>query len=138
MFIRTMSGTIKAYCFIKRYFWAGMRRYIDNYVCNHTPDTHGPPQTFLHNSLQFHMPIYTPSSRGNSYVLTCLCLLKNFPVAISMPSKSTETFIQAYLQHMYATYGISLIVTTATGFKYRFPANINNSPMTFWRNSTAS
>ena len=44
---------------------------------------------------------HPPSSKGNSYILTCMCHLTNYPIPISIPNKQVETIVQAYLQYIY-------------------------------------
>ena len=56
-----------------------------------------------------------PSSRGNTYVLTCIGLLKNYPIAISILDETAETVVQAYLQHIYAIFGRSLTLIMDNG-----------------------
>ena len=41
-----------------------------------------------------------------------MCFLTNYPIAVPIPNKSTETFIQAYLQHVYAIFGSALTCVT--------------------------
>ena len=44
------------------------------------------------------VPFHPPSSKGNSYILTCICLLTNYSIAIPIPNKQMEKIVQAYLQ----------------------------------------
>ena len=52
------------------------------------------------------------SSKGNTYVLACICLLTSYPTAIPIPSKTNEMVAQDCLQHIYATFGGSLTLIT--------------------------
>ena len=52
---------------------------------------------------------FSPSIfKGNPYILACICLRKKFSIAIPIPDKSVEIVIQAYLQHVYATFKDSI------------------------------
>ena len=53
-----------------------------------------------------------PSYESDSYVLTSMQLLTNFPLAIPISDKSAEMVAQTYLTHVYATFGgfLTLIV----------------------------
>ena len=57
-------------------------------------------------------PFHPPSLKGNSYILTCMCLLTNYPIAIPIPYTKLETIIQALLQNIYTTFGRSLTMIT--------------------------
>ena len=41
-----------------------------------------------------------------------MCLLTNYSIANTIPDKTTMTFIQAYLKHIYATFDGSLTLIT--------------------------
>ena len=46
---------------------------------------------------------------------TGMCLLTNISLAILIPNKSAERVIQAYLQHLYVSFGDSLTLITDDG-----------------------
>ena len=60
-------------------------------------------------------PFIPPSSKDNSYVLLCICLLSTFPFTMPIPNKLVETAIQAYIQHIYTAFGGSLRMIVDTG-----------------------
>ena len=60
-----------------------------------------------------------PSSKGNTHVLVCTCLLTNYPIAIAIPHKIAETIIQPYLQNMYASFGGSFTLITNNGNEFK-------------------
>ena len=64
-------------------------------------------------------PFHPSSSKGNSYILTCICLLTNYPIAIHIPNKQAKTDIQAWPQNVYATFGGSLIMITDNGKEFK-------------------
>ena len=43
---------------------------------------------------------HSPSSRGNSYKLVCMCLLTNYPIAIPIPDKHTESHASVPQTHI--------------------------------------
>ena len=58
---------------------------------------------------------FQPKSKGNTYILICMCLLMNYPIAIPISNKTSKTVAQAYLQYVYATFGGSLTLMTDSG-----------------------
>ena len=64
-------------------------------------------QTICYNSLDLTALFTAMSLKRNSYVLTCMWLLTN-----SLYLTKQQKLIQAYLQHIYATFGGSLTVIT--------------------------
>ena len=61
---------------------------------------------------------FQPSSKGNIYVLTGMCLLTNNPIAICTPDKTANIVIQIHLQHMYATFGGSFTLISDNGKEF--------------------
>ena len=57
-------------------------------------------------------PFHPLSSKGNSYILTCMYLLTNYPITTPVPNKDAETIIQAYFPNIYNTFGGSLTMIT--------------------------
>ena len=117
------TGTNKTYSQIKEMsFGRGMYKDIDRFIQNsHICKQHNLQQqlcSYMHMKLphrQFDtiacnsIGPFTPSSfKGKSYILTCMCLLTNFPFAIPIPIKLAETIIKAYLQHIHAIFSNSL------------------------------
>ena len=64
-------------------------------------------------------PFHPHSSKGNSYILTCMYLLTSYPIAIPIANKQAETIIQAYLQNIYTTFGRSLTMITDNGKEFK-------------------
>ena len=54
----------------------------------------------------------TTQTQRQLLLLICQWLLTNFPIAIPLPDKLAETVIQAYLHHIYATFGVPFILVT--------------------------
>ena len=64
-------------------------------------------------------PIHPSSSKGDSYILTHMCLLMNYPIIIPVPNKSAESVIQAYMKEVYTTFGGLLTVITDNGKEFK-------------------
>ena len=74
---------------------------------------------FRFHSMQPCWSLSPLSSKGNSCILTYMCLLTIYPIAIPMHDKSSETVIQAYLKHVYATVRCSLMMITNNGKQFK-------------------
>ena len=111
--LKEHARTTKSYSLIKReFFWKDMCKDIDKFIqnCNickqHNQQKqsysyiHMTPERRPFDSIACDMagPFHPPSSKGNSYILTCMCLLTSYPIAIPIPNKQVETIVQAYLQ----------------------------------------
>ena len=57
-------------------------------------------------------PFHLTSSKGNSYILTCICPLTNYPTAIPLQDTHAEIVLQAYLKQVYAAFVGSLTMIT--------------------------
>ena len=44
---------------------------------------------------------------GNSYALTCICMLTQFTFCVPIPNKTADTVAQAYIDNIYAKFGSS-------------------------------
>ena len=123
----------KKHSLIRRDFiWKGMHKDVDMFIqncntcrhhklqSNHIVNPHGTcHKTFWFNSLWPSWPFHPPSSKGNSHILLWMCFLTNYPIAIPIPDKHTETVIQEYLKHVYATFGGSQTMITDNGKEFK-------------------
>ena len=61
---------------------------------------------------------YHETEKGNQYVLTVMCMLKNYVFMIPIRSKSTEEVINAYLAGMYSTFRGSKYILSDRGSEF--------------------
>ena len=61
------------------------------------------PMKFISMDLigEFH----PPSSKGNRYALTVICMFTGYTLCIPLPNKKAETVLKAYMDHLYCKYG---------------------------------
>ena len=127
-------GTTKSYSLIKReLFWKGMHKDIEKLIqnCNICQQHNIQKQSYSYiyitpgkrpfDSIASKLvgPFYLPSSKGNSYIITCMYLLTNYPIAIPIPNKQAERVMQTYLQNIYTSFGRSLTMTTDNGKEFK-------------------
>ena len=70
-------------------------------------------ERFHHVHVDFVGPL--PPSKGCIYVLTCIDRFTRWPVAIPLPSASSEAAAQAFLEGWVANFGCPAVVTTDRG-----------------------
>ena len=98
------AGTNKTYSLIKRdFYWQEMCKGIDKFIQHcHIYKQHNlqkqsyscihiklPKRSFGFIALDL-IGSFHPSSKENTYVLTCMCLLTNYPIRIPIPDKTAE------------------------------------------------
>ena len=62
---------------------------------------------------------HPPSSQGNRYALTGICMLTGFTWCIPLKSKKAAEVSRAYLQHVYSVLGGSTKILTDNGTKFK-------------------
>ena len=62
---------------------------------------------------------HPPSSRGNRYALTGICMLTGFTWCIPLKSKKAAEVSRAYLQHVYSVLGGSTKILTDNGTEFK-------------------
>ena len=64
-------------------------------------------------------PISPVSLKGNRFCLTVVNMLTGYTMAVAIPSKSAETIVKAYMDHVYSIFGGSSCMLTDNGSKFR-------------------
>ena len=64
---------------------------------------------------EFHLP----SSQGNRYALTGVCMLTGFTWCIPIKSKKATDVARAYMQHVYSILGGSTKILTDNGTEFK-------------------
>ena len=62
---------------------------------------------------------HPPSSQGNRYALTGICMLTGFTWCIPLKSKKAADVSRAYLQHVYSVLGGSMKILTDNGTEFK-------------------
>ena len=113
------NGTARTYMLLKRtYYWKGMKTDVSNYVkqCKLCQKQNILPVKYV--SGHFSAPMapmefismdligdFTPSSKGNKYALTVICMLTGYTFCIPIPSKKASDVITAYIDNVYSKFG---------------------------------
>ena len=127
------NGTARTYMLLKRtYYWKGMKTDVSNYVkqCKLCQKQNILPVKYV--SGHFSAPMapmefismdligdFTPSSKGNRYALTVICMLTGYTFCIPIPSKKASDVITAYIDNVYSKFGGSkkILLDNGTEFK---------------------
>ena len=127
------NGSARTYMILRRnYYWRGLRRDVVKYVkrcklCRHhniaspkynkgTFAVSGAPMDFISMDLvgEFH----PPSTKGNKYALTVICMLTGWTWCIPIPDKTAPMVINAYLKHVHHVFGPSRKILSDNGTEF--------------------
>ena len=61
---------------------------------------------------------HPPSSHGNKYALTVICMLSGWTWCIPIPDKTTSVVVQAYLKHVHHVFGPSRKILSDNGTEF--------------------
>ena len=127
------NGTARTYMLLKRtYYWKGMKTDISNYVkqCKICQKQNILPVKYV--SGHFSAPMapmefismdligdFTPSSKGNKYALTVICMLTGYTFCIPIPSKKASDVITAYIDNVYSKFGGSKKILSDNGTEFK-------------------
>ena len=117
------NGSPRTYALLKRhYFWKGLKPMVKKHVqsckfcqehnkqavkySKYNFEAEPAPMKFISMDLigEFH----PPSSKGNRYALTVICMFTGYTFCIPLPDKKAETVLKAYMDHVYCKHGGSL------------------------------
>ena len=127
------NGSARTYMIIRRnYNWKGLKPDVIRYVkrctiCRKfnsaspkynkgTFQAPGAPMDFISMDLigEFH----PPSSQGNKYALTVICMLLGWTWCIPIPDKTTPVVVKAYLKHVHHVSGPSCKILSDNGTEF--------------------
>ena len=127
------NGTARTYMLLKRtYYWKGMKTDISNYVkqCKLCQKQNILPVKYV--SGHFSAPMapmefismdligdFTPSSKGNKYALTVICMLTGYTFCTPIPSKKASDVITAYIDNVYSKFGGSKKILSDNGTEFK-------------------
>ena len=127
------NGTARTYMLLKRvYYWKGMKTDISNYVKQCKLCQKQNILSVKYVSGHFSAPMvpmefismdligdFTPSSKGNRYALTVICMLTGYTFCIPIPSKKASDVITAYIDNVYSKFGGSKKILSDNGTEFK-------------------
>ena len=127
------NGTARTYMILRRsYYWRGMKpdvtKYVKKCVLCRRYNSASPkynrgtfavpkaPMDFISMDLigEFH----PPSSRGNRYALTAICMLTGWTWCIPIPDKTAAVVVNAYLKNIHHVFGPSAKILSDNGSEF--------------------
>ena len=78
-----------------------------------------PPQPMEFISMDLIGEFHPPSSKGNRYALTAICMLTGFTFCIPLKNKTAEEVVSAYLDNIYCVFGPSKKILTDNGKEFK-------------------
>ena len=128
------NGGPRTYALLKRnYFWKGLKPMVKRHVqsckfcqkhnkqaikySKYNFAAEPAPMKFISMDLigEFH----PPSSKGNRYALTVICMFTGFTFCVPLPDKKAQTVLKAYMDHFYSKYGGSLKILSDNGTEFK-------------------
>ena len=128
------NGSPRTYALIKRYYyWKGLKSMVKKHVqacrlCQeHNKhvvkfsimnfEAEPAPMRFISMDLigEFH----PPSSKGNRYALTVICMFTGYTFCIPIPNKMAKTVLKAYMDNVYCQFGGSIKILSDNGTEFK-------------------
>ena len=128
------NGFRRTYASLKnRYHWKGMKKSVYQHCTNcqvcakqniktqqfKKKHFSSPPQPMEFIAMDLIGEFHPPSSKGNIFALTTVCMLMGFTFCIPLKSKCAEDVIKAYINHICCTFGSSRKILTDNGTEFK-------------------
>ena len=128
------NGTAHTYMILRHsYYWKGMKSFIATYVkrcdlCQQHNTTATryvkgafeipkAPMDFI--SMDLIGEFYPPSTRGNCYALTVICMLTGWVWCVPIPNKTANAILKAYLKNVHHVFGPSRKILSDNGTEFK-------------------
>ena len=128
------NGTARTYMILRRsYYWKGMKSFIATYVkrCDLCRQYNATATRYVKGA--FEIPkapmdfismdligeFYPPSTQGNRYALTVICMLTGWVWCIPIPDKTANAVLKAYLKHVHHIFGPSRKILSDNGTEFK-------------------
>ena len=127
------NGSARTYMVVRRnYYWKGLRPDVVRYVKRCTICRKYNSASPKYNKGTFQAPeapmdfismdligeFHPPSTHGNKYALTVICMLSGWTWCIPIPDKTAPVVIQAYLKHVHHVFGPSRKILSDNGTEF--------------------
>ena len=128
------NGSPRTYALLKRYYyWKGLKPMVRKHVqaCRFCQEHNkqvvkyskynfeAEPASMRFISMDLIGEFHPPSSKGNRYALTVICMFTGYTFCIPIPNKKAETVLKAYMNHVYCKYGGSFKILSDNGTEFK-------------------
>ena len=128
------NGTVRTYMILRcSYYWKGMKSFIATYVkrCDLCRQHNATATRYVKGA--FEIPkapmdfismdligeFYPPSTQGNRYALTVICMLTGWVWCVPIPDKTANAVLKAYLKHVHHVFGPSRKILSDNGTEFK-------------------
>ena len=128
------NGTACTYMILRcSYYWKGMKSFIATYVkrCDLCQQHNATATRYVKGA--FEIPkapmdfismdligeFYPPSTRGNHYALTVICMLTGWVRCVPIPNKTANAILKAYLKNVHHVFGPSRKILSNNGTEFK-------------------
>ena len=128
------NGTARTYMILRcSYYWKGMKSFIATYVkrCDLCQQHNATATRYVKGA--FEIPkapmdfismdligeFYPPSTQGNRYALTDICMLAGWVWCVPIPDKTANAVLKAYLKHVHHVFGPSRKILSDNGTEFK-------------------
>ena len=128
------NGTARTYMILRHsYYWKGMKSFIATYVkrCDLCRQHNATATCYVKGA--FEIPkapmdfismdligeFYPPSTQGNRYALTIICMLTGWVWCVPIPDKTVNAILKAYLKHVHHVFGPSRKILSNNGTEFK-------------------
>ena len=128
------NGSPRTYALLKRYYyWKGLKQMVRKHVqaCKFCHEHNKQavkyskynfevePAAMKFISMDLIGEFHPPSSKGNRYALTVICMFTSYTFCIPIPNKKAEMVLKAYMNHVYCKYGGSFKILSDNGTEFK-------------------
>ena len=128
------NGSPRTYALIKRhYYWKGLKPMVKKHVRTSKLCQEHNKQVVKYSKTNFEAepaPVkfismdligefHPPSSKGNRYALTVICMFTGYTFCIPIPNKMAKTVLKAYMDNVYCQFGGSLKILSNNGTEFK-------------------
>ena len=123
------NGTARTYMILRHsYYWKGMKSFIATYVkrCNLCRQHNATATHYVKGAFEipkapmdFIGEFYPPSTRGNRYALTVICMLTGWVWCVPIPDKTANAVLKAYLKNVHHVFGPSRKILSDNGTEFK-------------------
>ena len=136
------NGSPRTYELIKRYYyWKGLKAMVRKHVqaCRLCQEHNkhvvkfskinfeAEPAPLRFISMDLIGEFHPPSSKGNRYALTVICMFTGYTFCIPIPNKMAKTVLKAYMDNVYCQFGgsIKILSDNGTEFKHKLMEEVS-------------
>ena len=128
------NGSPRTYALLKRYYyWKGLKPMVRKHVqaCKFCQEHNkqavkyskhnfeAEPACMKFISMDLIGEFHPPSSKGNRYALTVICMFTGYTFCIPIPNKKAETVLKTYMNHVYCKYGGPFKILSDNGTEFK-------------------